>query len=299
MATKLEPKNPKKSPKNFICVLCDYECSNKKDYTKHLNTRKHKNRTDRTEKEQKSPEVFSCPCGKVYKARNSLWYHQKKCLLSTEYQKPEIPEKVEKVEKVENDELGYKGMIHTLIQQNTELQNMLVDQQKEHRNQIQEILPKIGNTTNNTTNNFNLNIFLNEQCKDAMNIMDFVRSLQICSADLENTGKLGYSEGMSQIIIKGLKDLDLHERPVHCSNIKQEILYVKDNDQWTEDADKSILKNAIDHVDKESTKHIHTYLEEKQDTNDDTTNVVCQILTKDNEQEKDSIIKKLAKEVVL
>ena len=184
-------------------------------------------------------------------------------------------------------------------QKNTELQNMLVDQQKEHRNQIQEILPKIGNTTNNTTNNFNLNIFLNEQCKDAMNIMDFVRSLQICSADLENTGKLGYSEGMSQIIIKGLKDLDLHQRPVHCSNIKQEILYVKDNDQWTEDADKSILKNAIDHVDKESTKHIHTYLEEKQDTNDDTTNVVCQVLTKDNEQEKDSIIKKLAKEVVL
>ena len=80
--------------------------------------------------------------------------------------------------------------------------------------------------------------------------------------------------------------------------VKKEILYVKDNDQWTEDADKSILKNAIDHVDKESTKHIHTYLEEKQDTNNDTTNVVC-LLTKDNEQEKDSIIKKLAKEVVL
>lgn len=294
-------KKCQKNAETFYCESCNFTCSKKSNFDKHLLTAKHQNRTNRTEKEPKNANPLTCECGKTYKARNSLWYHQKKCPISPLYEKPEIPEKVEKVEKlekVENDENGYKDMIHTLIQQNTELQNMLVDQQKEHRNQIQEILPKIGNTTNNTTNNFNLNIFLNEQCKDAMNIMDFVRSLQICSADLENTGKLGYSEGMSQIIIKGLKDLDLHQRPVHCSNIKKEILYVKDNDQWTEDADKSILKNAIDHVDKESTKHIHTYLEEKQDTNDDTTNVVC-LLTKDNEQEKDSIIKKLAKEVVL
>ena len=294
MATKKSPKNAG----NFHCEKCNFTCSKKSNYEKHLMTAKHQLATNRTEKMPKNANPLTCDCGKVYKNRTGLWRHQKKCPISPLYEKPEIPEKVEKVEKVENDELGYKGMIHTLIQQNTELQNMLVDQQKEHRNQIQEILPKIGNTTNNTTNNFNLNIFLNEQCKDAMNIMDFVRSLQICSADLENTGKLGYSEGMSQIIIKGLKDLDLHQRPVHCSNIKKEILYVKDNDQWTEDADKSILKNAIDHVDKESTKHIHTYLEEKQDTNNDTTNVVC-LLTKDNEQEKDSIIKKLAKEVVL
>tara|TARA_Y100000992_G_scaffold152453_1_gene101663 strand:+ start:5240 stop:6034 length:795 start_codon:yes stop_codon:yes gene_type:complete len=262
-------------------------------------TAKHKMETLETKKTPKNAKPFLCSCGKIYKNRTGLWKHRQKCTKIDEFEKNEKNEKNE--EKVE-DEKELKGMIHQLIKQNTELQTMLIDQQKEHINHIQEIIPKIGNTTNNMTNNFNLNIFLNETCKDAMNLMDFVKSLQICSADLENTGRLGYSEGMSKIIIDGLKELDLHQRPVHCSDVKKEVLYVKDNDTWEKDDNREIMKKAITHIDKESTKQLHTWLEENpkcmEEKSDDYTNIVTKVIN-NSEKECDDVIKKIAKEVVI
>ena len=265
-------------------------------------TAKHKMETQETKNSPKLAKPFMCSCGKVYKNRTGLWKHRQKCAKIEEFEKNEKNEKNEEiVEKVE-DEKELKGMIHQLIKQNTELQTMLIDQQKEHISQIQEIIPKIGNTTNNMTNNFNLNIFLNETCKDAMNLMDFVKSLQICSADLENTGRLGYSEGMSKIIINGLKELDLHQRPVHCSDVKKEVLYVKDNDIWEKDDNREIMKKAITHIDKESTKQLHTWLEENpkcmEEKSDDYTNIVTKVIN-NSEKECDDVIKKIAKEVVI
>jgi hypothetical protein len=135
-----------------------------------------------------------------------------------------------------------------------------------------------------------------------MNIMDFVKSLQICSADLENTGRLGYSEGMSKIIIDGLKDLELHQRPVHCSDAKKEVLYVKDNDIWEKDENKQIIKKAITEIDKESTKQLHTWLEENpkcmEEKSDDYTNIITKVIN-NSDKECDDIIKKVAKEVII
>lgn len=296
----METKKRQKNAENYFCEKCDFTCSKASEWNRHIMTAKHKMETKETKKTPKNAKAFMCSCGKVYKNRTGLWKHRQKCIKIEEFEKNE--KSTEIVEKVE-DEKELKGMIHQLIKQNTELQTMLVDQQKEHINQMQEIIPKIGNTTNNNmTNNFNLNIFLNETCKDAMNIMDFVKSLQICSADLENTGRLGYSEGMSKIIIDGLKDLELHQRPVHCSDAKKEVLYVKDNDTWEKDENKQIIKKAITEIDKESTKQLHTWLEENpkcmEEKSDDYTNMITKVIN-NSDKECDDIIKKVAKEVII
>ena len=221
--------------KNFHCELCDYTCSKQSDYTKHTSTRKHKLSTNL---QHSSTEIavnkFICKCGKSYKDRTGLWYHSKKCEVQ-----PNIFDAQIFIDLLKQNQ-EFKEII---IQQNNKLneQNNMLHEQN---NKIINVLET--NNGNNFTNNnninsnnktFNLQVFLNEGCKDAMNITDFVNSINLQLSDLEHVGKVGYVEGISNIIIKNLNALDVTKRPVHCTDPKRETIYIKDGDVWEKDED--------------------------------------------------------------
>ncbi len=228
------------------CEKCNFKCSKSGDWKRHLNTAKHKNLTKPNYFTSNYIKPYSCLCGKSYKHLSTLCAHKKKCL-----SKPEIND---------DDENMYQGInIHDkdalvihLLKQNGDLQNKIISMSS------QPITTNNSNCHNNTTNNsFNLNLFLNETCKHAMNITDFVSSIKMNLEDLENTGRTGYIEGISNIIIKNLNKIEQHLRPLHCSDAKREVLYIKDNDEWTRETnDKPILTKAIKTIANENIKQI-------------------------------------------
>ena len=236
-----------KNAEYFICENCDFVCSKKSDYERHILTRKH---TNDDKKEQKIAEKNVCICGKSFKYRQGLFVHRKTCI---DYEKSNTTDGVileteinKKIDSTTDKEL--KELVKELIKQNGELVKT-----------INEIVPKIGNTnntTNNTTmnNNFNLNVFLNEQCKDALNISDFIDSLKITLEDLLFSKTNGISRGITDVMIKGLKELDIHKRPIHCTDIKRDIMYIKDENKWSKDDNHEMMKNTIVKIaDKERT----------------------------------------------
>jgi hypothetical protein len=167
-----------------------------------------------------------------------------------------------------------KQDILTIFKQNQEFKDLIIEQNKqilEQNKQLFELVKEkqITVNSNHTTNNFNLQIFLNEKCKDALNIMDFVSSLKLQLTDLESMGKLGYSEGISKIFIRGLKELDIFKRPIHCSDVKRDTLYIKDKDAWEkENENKDKMKLAIDYIANENIKQISTWVVENPQAND-------------------------------
>jgi hypothetical protein len=293
MSTNFTPKNAKK----FYCKNCDFGCNKLSDWTRHIDTRKHKKATNTTDFTPKNAENI-CICGKSYKDRSSLWRHKKTCNfenknLSCEKIKNEKKEEIDLNElKDENEDLTYKKMLMEVMNEN-----------KEMRKTLQDMIPKIGGDINShNTQNFNINVFLNEQCKDALNIMDFVNSLQLQLNDLENTGKLGFVEGTSKIFINGLKELEINKRPIHCSNIQKEILYVKDNDTWEQDNTKDKMKKAIDEVTKANMRQLPKWVTQNQSFLDDEEymKVISNIMTKmDAEEDKEKIINNIAKETII
>ena len=249
------PKNPQK----FECKSCDYISSSIKDYKKHLLTDKHQNRTNLNDLEQKipkNPKEFICPlCKKCYRARNSLWYHEQKC----------FKKNFSDSESIMSNDPSDKELIMLLIKENSELKNM--------------IMKVIENGTHNTTNNnintnshnkaFNLNFFLNETCKNAMNITDFVDSIKLQLSDLMVVGELGYVDGISKIIVKNLNNLDETIRPIHCTDKKRETFYVKDQNQWEkEDDNKTKLKKAVKHIANKNIRLLPQYRAKFPDYND-------------------------------
>lgn len=216
----MNEKNAKNADK-FVCEYCDFKCSKKSNHLKHLSTLKHINRTKLNEleiKNAKKCQEYICKyCNKNYNARNSLWYHEKKC-----------GEANEKNEIIEKNELELnKDMFMLLLKENAEMKTMLfkVLENGTHNTNT-------TNTTNSHNKTFNLQVFLNETCKNAMNITDFLNSIELELSDLEDVGELGYVDGISNIIINNLKKLDVTTRPIHCTDVKREILYVKDKDKW-------------------------------------------------------------------
>jgi hypothetical protein len=201
------------------------------------------------------------------------------------------------------------NVIYELIKQNNEFKSLLVEQ----NNKIMELAKDKSITNNNTINNnhkFNMNFFLNDQCKDALDIMEFVNSLQLNISDLENTGKVGYIKGISDIFLRGLRELDVYKRPIHCSDIKREVMYVKDNDVWEKDEDKTKVKKAIQHVAGRNFKQIKEWVEMNPDSRDVKTKKHDQyvsILSKctggiDSEEDNhmyNKIITNVAKEVII
>ena len=288
---------PKTQPK-FLCNICDFNTSNKKDFSKHLLTLKHKN-TDKIllytdTKPQKTPNdvinTFVCECGKYYKHRQSLFTHKKSCKLEQDI-KPNNDSKDELVE--------------YLMKENSELKQMIIDVCKNVN------VSNSFNTTNNSHNKtFNLQFFLNETCKDAMNIMDFVESIKLQLSDLESIGRLGFVEGISNIITTNLKALDVTQRPVHCADNKREVLYVKDENKWEkEDEQKNKIRKAIKRVATKNLCLIPKFKEAHPDCNrasskysDQYNKIIVEACggSGDNDLEKeDKIIRNIAKLVTI
>jgi hypothetical protein len=247
MATEKTQKNSTK----YICKTCDFISSNKNDYNRHLLTVKHSRNQNatfsNTELLKKETNIFLCEnCNKEYNDRTGLWRHKKTCILT----KGDINIDIDTNETNKFNSTNFDtNIVLELVKKNQEFQKeMFLDLQK----QVFEFMKdKIGD--NNSTNiinshnkTFNLQVFLNETCKDAMNITDFVESVKLQVSDLENVGKIGYIEGISNIIIKNLKALDVEKRPVHCTDKKREVMYVKDENIWEkEDENNKKLRKAI------------------------------------------------------
>ena len=240
----------KKASKSVIlrtCKKCNFVCSRNNDYTRHILTAKHQLNDDGLQMDYKkasksviiqNSKQYICDCGMVYKYRQGLYKHKTSCL---------NPEN-------NIEDISDKQLIIKLIQENTEMRKALV----ETCNKIQPATINSNNTQTNSHNKtFNLQFFLNETCKDALNINDFVSSIQLQLTDLETTGRVGYVEGISKIILHNLNSLEQYRRPIHCTDIKREIVYIKDNNEWTkEDAEKPILTKAIKIIANENIKKI-------------------------------------------
>ena len=235
------PKNPQK----YECEFCNYTTCKSKDFKKHIYTKKH-NDTKMIQNDTifvpKNPQRFICDCGNIYKYHSGIYRHKKVC-------------KKEKDKNfIEKDDL-----IIMLLKQNSELLEIV----KNGANQITN-----NNTNTNFMNNnktFNLQFFLNETCKDAMNIMDFVESIKLQLSDIEKVGEIGYVEGISNIITTKLKELDINQRPVHCTDKKRETMYVKDEDKWEKDDSKSKLKKVIKRVANKNIKLLPQFREKYPD----------------------------------
>lgn len=252
MTTFFVPKIPK-----YFCDNCQYITNNKKDYNKHLSTLKHLKMNNlqhfTTEKSQEIPKIHICPfCNKSYKYRDGLWRHKKTC------REPTVGE----------------VFANNNTQQITELILKMIDQNKDLTDKIVQLAHTSGsnytNTNNvNSHNKFNLNVYLNETCKDAINISDFINSLVVSVKDLEETAKLGYSEGISKLFLDRLNNMSIHSRPIHCSDSKREILYIKDKDKWEKDNETNDkITMAIKTVAHKNMKMIPEWIKQNPDYND-------------------------------
>ena len=299
----MDYKNSPKIAKKFHCIKCDYICYKQSDYNKHVLTLKH-TKDDKwiTKSRQNSPKIaekcFVCECGKCYIHRQGLWKHKKSCNYT--FTLKNVENEHEPVKTKNKDEL-----ISYLMKENSELKHMVVDVCK-------NIHPSSVNSHNNSYNKtFNLQIFLNEQCKDAMNLMDFVDSLKLQLTDLENVGKVGFIDGISNIIIKNLKAMEITQRPVHCSDSKREILYVKDEDKWEKDNEEKIkLKKAIKYIAHKNCKLIPEWKEKYPDCvnsyskkSDEYNQIILESMGggvyNDEIINENKIIKRIAKEVII
>jgi hypothetical protein len=232
----MDNKKFKKVQKHFVCLGCDYDTIRQSQYDRHILTSKHKriimdNKMDNLDNEIVH-DHFQCHCGRKYNYLSGLCKHKKHCKGSTETDMIQAQDK-----QTESD------IIVQLIKQNQEFKELLLEQNTKMCETFTEAIKHTNNTTNNNNHinshnkTFNLNVFLNEDCKDAMNITDFVNSINLQLSDLEHVGEVGYVEGISNIIIKNLRALDVTKRPVHCTDPKRETIYIKDGDVWEKDED--------------------------------------------------------------
>lgn len=216
--------------KKYYCEICDYYTDRKSNLFNHYGSAKHQKELLGTNfKQSNSKKIYLCDiCKNEYKTSSGLWKHRNKCKKNKENNEDDIEKEHEKeLEKLvtAHNEPTDKELMMMLIKDNSEMKKMMM-----------EIIKNGTHNTNNSHNKtFNLQFFLNEQCKDAMNITDFVNSIQVQLEDLEETGRLGYVDGISRVVIKKLDETNEHKRPIHCSDSKREILYIKDNDQWIKD----------------------------------------------------------------
>jgi len=321
METLETKKNPKK-PQNFLCKNCDFHTVNKKDYMRHLLTRKHLSSVDgnilETDFSQKNPKKpnrniaveseHKCSiCCREYTTRAGYWKHSKKYHADLE----NLLSKTD----ASNNTVISQDVVVELIKQNKELQTMLVDQHNKYMEDMKQgstIINTNNNSNNNNTNNhFNLQFFLNNQCKDALNMVDFIDSLKVQIEDLERTGQLGYVDGISRIFINGLKDMDICMRPVHCSDLKRETVYVKHENRWDkDDAEKTKLKQAVQKVAQKNLAQLRNWLEKNPTCKDTSTpeseifvqlshNAIGGCSRNETDRLDDKIMKNILKEVVV
>ncbi len=240
-----------KVAKNFHCEICNYSCSKKSDYNKHILTRKHLSLINPNIKSQEVAKVYRCNCGKTYKHSSSLCGHKKKCsfnVVNEDNTKSNTSSDID------------KDLLVKMVLQNQEFMNKMI-----------EIMPQLGNTTNNNNNmnncmnkTFNINMFLNEHCKNAMNLSDFIESLPITDKIHENTIKNGLTSTITNMMVDGLNELDILERPIHCTDTKRKTMYVKENDVWEKDKELIKILSGI----KKTALNNRMKLDKWQDAND-------------------------------
>ena len=258
-------KMPFLSTSKFSCEKCNFNTCKKTQYERHLSTHKHKMLTnvDTNAPKGATPE-FICECGKSYKHRQSLSVHKKKCKFLEESSiLSETNNSLENMENkiIENETTDYKAIIMKLIDENSEFKNLLIKQQ----DQIGELIPKVGNNNTSIKQKFNINIFLNEQCKGALNMNDFLDQIEISLDNLLTTKDKGLTEGISNVFIENMSKLSLYERPMHCTDIKRETLYIKENNVWDKDQDKSRIKTAIKEALCAQFKRVKQWMDENPD----------------------------------
>jgi hypothetical protein len=304
---------------NYICERCDYVCCKKDSYTKHLNTAKHKNNVKCEKVAKVSKEFakkFECKiCD--YNTFNKSDYTKH---LSTDKHKNKSSSKKENennlsstLDPSSNEIKVMTGLMVEIVKSNNELQKQNQDLQK----QVLEICQKMqqpsitSNSHNNTTNShnktFNLQFFLNEECKDAMNMSEFINSIQLKISDLENIGKVGYVEGISNIIIKELNDTHLNKRPVHCSDVKRETIYIKEENKWEKDTEeaKKMVK-AVRDVNKKNYQLLSNWknthpacTDSKSQQSEEFTHLVSEVVMDNDEINVKKVVKKVAKQIVI
>ena len=292
----------KKSPNmtKFICEMCNYKTSNKKDYNKHLTTDKHINiKTPLNNLENiTTKKEYVCDCGKKYNYRASLFNHKKRCT-------PTIENKI--VDASSNEIKKLTNLVVELVKSNNDLQKQVLEICKNNNNNTtNNTVTNSHNTTNNNNKTFNLQFFLNEECKDAMNMSEFIDSIKLKISDLENIGKVGYVEGMSNIIIKQLNDTDINKRPVHCSDAKRETLYIKEENKWEKDTEEARkMVKAVRDVDKKNYHLLANWKEiypectnSKSKQSDEYLKVVNKVMDGD-EENVNKVIKKVSKQVLI
>ncbi len=294
-----------KNAENYMCYNCDYKCSKKSDYDRHISTQKHHRLTNAdkmlTKNAQKAPTHFECSCGNIYKHRQSLFKHRKIC--------PEINK-----ENMSKNEI--LNVIKTLIKDNQDFTKELINSVVTNQHDAIKEITKSGintinnNTINNTNNNsnnkmFNIQFYLNETCKNAMNMTEFLDSIQLQLSDLTYFGENGYVKGISKIITDNLNKLDVTIRPINCTDKKRDSLYIKDDNKWEKDEEQKKIKQVIKKVaiknEKMFPKYKETYPEYKNSESihsDKYSKIVIESLDS-SEENVDKIIKNVLKEVVV
>jgi hypothetical protein len=300
--------NPQHKKTPFLhCILCDFKCCRNSEWSRHISTAKHqKLHFSNTLATVSQPKKIVCSnCNKEYRDRTGLWRHKKICNKEKEIVFSINEKTPEKAPDVNTSEFSDKEIIKLLIQENSDFKNLILELIKKDTMNI------TNNNTNSHNKTFNLQFFLNEECKDALNISEFVSSIRVELDDLEATGRLGYVEGVSRIINKNLSDLDANKRPIHCSDLKREVLYIKNDDQWTkEEESKPILKKAIKEVANENIKQISEWRKKHPDCtasdsrkNDQYLKIVSNSMSGMNSDEQikniNKIITNVAKETVI
>ena len=330
--TKKSQKSQLKNTCLYKCIFCDYITYKNADYSKHLLTRKHLNNTNETNMKQMSPNVantlnYVCKCTLAFNSRTTLWRHHKTCdhylhnLNLIQFPLDTIsvintPSNVISTQKSYMDN-NVVSMFMEVIKQNSEFKELLVEQNKTNNELTKQVIElskekTITNTNcNNTNNKFNLNLFLNETCKDAMNMSDFLNQLQLTTKDLELTGQDGFAVGIGHSFVQGIKALEVNKRPLHCSDLKREIFYIKEDNIWEkEDEKRGKLTKAIQKIAHKNILNIpawkaeHPYCRDQHHKdNDKFLQIMIESMTgKDDPniiQEYDKIIRNVAKEVFI
>ena len=295
-------KNEQNEQQKFCCNICDYITFRKSNYDRHILSDKHFRKQSAiigNKNEQNEQNAITCEiCKKTYKSYSGLWRHRKKCTIIETSNIDEINTAKKRMEKIEikdeilefnKDSSDLHGVIKTLINENTKLQN-----------QVSELIPKVGNNNNNKTvnQNFNINVFLNEKCKDAINMSDFIKNIEVSLEQLDFTKHNGLANGISKTIMDNMEKLSVYERPLHCTDIKRETLYIKDNNKWEKDKNKSLIKEAIKSTTNKKIKTLHQWTEKNPDFKEseikkDYFTHVLQAMGKESETTYDNVIKKI------
>ena len=285
--------NTQKNSIKFECKNCNFKTCKNNDYKRHLLTDKHK-RLQNNDKSGVENKKYICECGREYKYRQGLYNHRKTC-------KGEKKENII-IQSENKDEM--KELVFKLISENQELKNTVLQENKELRKQISELIPKVGNTINShNKQKFNINVFLNEKCKDAISMDEFIDKIEVSMKNLLTTKEKGQVYGISNIIMENMNKLSLYERPLHCTDKKRETLYVKNN-EWEKDDSKEHINKALKKVESKQLKNLNVWLEEHPNymNNPIEQEEFAQLMSecgKSIDDSRDKVIKNLCNQVYL